>query len=231
MDIAALIVWYVVFVLSTTCHEAAHAFAAHKGGDPTAYHEGHVTLDPMPHIRRTPFGMVVVPIASFLLNQGTWMIGWASVPYDSHWGIRHPRRAALMSLAGPGANLLLAAIAFAALQVLLSMGVFVPPTDYITLSKMVELPAGTPDGSPLAAVAMALSVMFSLNVILAVFNLLPFPPLDGAAVVDGFVPRARPLYTKLRELPMASVLGLVVAWKIFGWLIGPLFRTMTSLMY
>ena len=81
MDFLALgLGWYVVFVFSVTCHEAAHAFAAMKLGDKTAYHGGQVTLDPTPHVRRSPFGMVVVPILSFLL--GGWMIGWASAPYD-----------------------------------------------------------------------------------------------------------------------------------------------------
>ena len=97
--IANLIVWYIVFVFSTTFHEFAHAFVAYKGGDLTAYEGGHVSLDPIPHIRRSPFGMVLVPLISFW--QMGWMIGWASVPYDPEWGRRHPRRQALMSLAGP----------------------------------------------------------------------------------------------------------------------------------
>lgn len=97
--IADLFIWYLVFVFSTTCHEAAHAFVAHRGGDPTAYAGGHVTLDPLPHIRRSPFGMVIVPIVSFLIDH--WMIGWASVPVNPTWARAHPRRSALMALAGP----------------------------------------------------------------------------------------------------------------------------------
>ena len=64
------VIWYVAFVFSTTLHEAAHAFAALKGGDPTAYEGGQVTIDPTPHIRRSPFGMVVVPILSLIV------MGW-----------------------------------------------------------------------------------------------------------------------------------------------------------
>ena len=56
------VVWYVVFLLSTTCHEAAHAWAAKLGGDLTAFHGGQVSLDPIPHIRREPFGMVIFPL-------------------------------------------------------------------------------------------------------------------------------------------------------------------------
>src|SRR5690242_15690614 len=95
------LLWYVVFLLSTTCHEAAHALAAKRGGDLTAFHGGQVTLDPWPHVRREPFGMVLVPILSFLT--GGWMMGWASAPYDPLWSQRCPHRAARMALAGPAA--------------------------------------------------------------------------------------------------------------------------------
>src|SRR5688572_28447957 len=80
MNLADLYIWYPVFVFSTTCHEAAHAWVAHRGGDHTAYADGLVSLDPLPHIRRSPMGMVVIPIIPFLM--GGWMIGWASVPLN-----------------------------------------------------------------------------------------------------------------------------------------------------
>src|SRR5205807_5041545 len=97
MDTTSLVtgaVWYIVFLLSTTCHEAAHALAAKLGGDLTAFHGGQVSLDPTPHIRREPIGMLVAPILSYLM--GGWMMGWASAPYDPFWARRHPRRAAWM---------------------------------------------------------------------------------------------------------------------------------------
>src|SRR6185436_10638400 len=103
------LVWYVVFLLSTTAHEASHALVAKLGGDLTAAHGGQVSLDPLPHIRREPFGMVVFPILSYVM--GGWMMGWASAPYDPHWAQRYPKRAAWMSLAGPGANFALAILA------------------------------------------------------------------------------------------------------------------------
>src|SRR3954454_17339271 len=98
--------WFVAFLFSTTLHEAAHAWAALRGGDPTAYHGGQVSVSPIPHIRREPIGMVVVPLLT-TLTQG-WALGWASTPIDARWAERHPRRAALMSAAGPAANFLLA---------------------------------------------------------------------------------------------------------------------------
>ena len=105
--IAAGIGWYLIFLFSLVAHEAAHAFTAWRLGDPTARKGGQVTLNPLPHIRREPIGTVAVPLVSYLI--GGWMIGWASAPYDPEWARRNPRRAALMSFAGPAANLLLGA--------------------------------------------------------------------------------------------------------------------------
>lgn len=125
-DIALGAVWYLVFLLSTTCHEAAHGLAAKWGGDLTAFEGGHVTLNPIPHIRRSPFGMVVVPILSFAL--GGWMIGWASAPYDPSWQRNHPHRAAWMALAGPAANFSLMLAAAVAIRVGVSLGQFAAPS-------------------------------------------------------------------------------------------------------
>lgn len=212
--LADLFIWYLVFVFSTTCHEAAHAFVAYRGGDLTAHASGHVSLDPVPHIKRSPMGMVVIPIASFLL--GGWMIGWASVPLNADWARRHPRRAAIMALSGPIANLTLAAIAFGVIRVLLSAGVFAEPVSAQGIADLVTLPQGADLTSPLGAIARALSVALGLNVILGLFNLIPLPPLDGAAVVEGASPRAGgSFYARLREVPAFELLGLLVAWKVF----------------
>ena len=89
------VIWYIVFLFSTTCHEGAHALAAKLGGDPTAFHGGQVSLNPWPHIQRELIGMVVVPILSYIMAH--WMIGWASTPYDPSWQQRYPRRAAWMA--------------------------------------------------------------------------------------------------------------------------------------
>ena len=104
--------WFVVFIFSTTLHEAGHALAAWKLGDSTAYEGGQVSLNPLPHIRREPVGMVLVPLISFAMSH--WMMGWASAPYDPLWAHRYPKRAALMAAAGPAANLLLVLVGGAA---------------------------------------------------------------------------------------------------------------------
>jgi hypothetical protein len=112
--------WFLAFLFSTTVHEAAHAYAALRGGDKTAYEGGQVSLSPIPHIRREPIGMLVVPLLT-AFTQG-WAIGWASAPFDARWAERYPRRAALMAAAGPAGNFSIAIVAWIALRIGLGAG-------------------------------------------------------------------------------------------------------------
>lgn len=227
--IQGLLVWYLVFLFSTTFHEFAHAFLAQKGGDLTAYETGHVTLDPTPHIRRSPWGMVLIPIITYL--QLGWMMGYASVPYNADWGRRNPLRQALMSLAGPMANLLLALVAFGAMRLLLAAHVFEYVVD-ISSGHYVQVAGGGAGRSPLGALALALGVMFKLNVILCVFNLLPIPPLDGAGVLSGLFPKSvGNLYERMNQMPAFSILGIVIAWQIAPYLVTPVWGTVLRLLY
>jgi Zn-dependent protease len=215
-------VWYAAFLLALTCHEAGHALVARWGGDETAYLSGQVSLNPWPHIRREPLGTVLVPVLTYFTGSSRWMMGWASAPYDPSWEDRHPRRAALMSAAGPAANFILFAIAFLVLKLGLSGGVFTVPQDEITLDRLV---AAAPGSAPLVdAAGRFLSVVMGLNLILGVFNLLPFPPLDGIAVVAGIAPPIRALYQKLRAIPAIGIVGVIVAWRISPYVIGPVLR-------
>jgi len=222
-----LLVWYLVFLFSTTFHEFSHAFLAYKGGDLTAYETGHVTLDPLPHIRRSPIGMVLVPIISYL--QLGWMVGFASVPFNADWGRSNPRRQALMSLAGPLANLFLALVALGAMRVLLATHVF----QYADVgsSQFVQALHSGPR-SPLNALAMGLSVMLELNVVLFLFNLIPVPPLDGAGVLSGFFPSSfGSWYERLRQTPAFEFLGLLLAWQVFPYVARPAFGLVLGLLY
>jgi Zn-dependent protease len=228
VNFAHMAAWYVVFVFSTTFHEFAHAFVAYRGGDLTAYEGGQLSLDPLPHMRREPVGMVLVPLLSFFL--AGWMIGWASVPFDPQWARRNPVRQGLMSLAGPLANLLLALIAFGALRGLLAANIFDEPAR-ISVSQLVQ-PVGGDARSPAAAGAMLLSILLNLNVLLGLFNLIPVPPLDGAGVLEGlFNRRLGPLYDRLREIPMMGLLGLVIAWRVFDYVAGPAINVTLRLLY
>ena len=215
--IALLPLWYTAFLLSLTCHEAAHAWAARRGGDDTAYLAGQVTLNPIPHVMREPFGTVLVPLLTYFTNG--WMMGWASAPYDPRWESRHPRRAAAMSAAGPAANLLLALLAFVILKAGLSGGVWTVPPDRVVADQMVVAAEGS--AALLDGIGRFLSIVLTLNVVLGVFNLIPVPPLDGIAVLAGLVPPVRALYQRARAAPVTMIVGILVAWKISRWVVNP----------
>ena len=220
------LVWYVVFLLSTTCHEAAHALVAKLGGDLTAYHGGQVSLDPVPHIRREPFGMVVAPILTYLV--GGWMMGWASIPLDPYWSQRHPRRSAWVSIAGPMANFSLTIVAGILIHVGLLAGWFSYP-DTINITHVV---VANSDGVA-AGAASFLSILFSLNLLLGTFNLLPIPPLDGFSATGLLM--SEEAAGKLQGLRMTlgqfTMIGVLIAWKVFDPIVGPLFHLVLKVLY
>lgn len=219
------VVWFAVFLFSTTLHEASHAFMARRLGDPTAYLGGQVTLNPVPHIRREPFGMVVVPLLSFLFSG--WMFGWASAPFDPRWAWRHPRRSAGMALAGPASNLALVVLAGLLIRLGFILGTFHAP-ESITFSRLTAT-VGHPG---VVGLATLLSVLFTLNLVLFVFNLLPLPPLDGSAVVqlfmsDGLARR----YQELIRQPAVSWIGILIAWRLIGYVFQPIHLLAINLLY
>jgi Zn-dependent protease len=218
--------FYVVFLFSTTLHEAAHAWAAKLGGDLTAYHGGQVSLDPIPHIRREPFGMVVLPLLTALTIG--FPIGFASAPYDPVWAQKYPKRSAWMALAGPGANLLLMVIAGLAIRAGDFAGVFNAP-NRISFGHIVGS-----DGSPLmTAIAFFLGTMFSMNLLLAAFNLLPFPPMDGSAAIPLLVgeEKGRVWQNLIWRTPALNFVGYFLAWQVFGYIFSPLFHGSLALLY
>lgn len=225
-DLALGLVWYVVFLFSTTCHEAAHALVAKLGGDTTAAEGGQVTLNPIPHVTRSPFGMVVVPIVSYLL--GGWMIGWASAPFNPEWQRRYPRRSAWMALAGPTTNFALMILAALAIRIGVAAGYFRPPEVIHGFGGLVESANGEP-----TFLTTALSVLFILNLLLGVFNLLPVPPLDGHAGIMVFMPESTALryLDWVRQSGSFALIGLVVAWTLFDKIFDPIFLFALHVLY
>jgi len=207
-------IYYVVFLFSTTCHEAAHALAAKLGGDNTADLGGQVSLNPVPHIRRSPYGMVVFPLLSFFLLNGG-MIGFASAPYDPNWARRHPHRAAVMALAGPATNF-----------TLMLLGAF-----GLRVAAVMHLLEWDNSGGPHSFVAVVLFVLFSLNLLLGVFNLLPVPPLDGSSVIMLLMSedRARGYLDWIRTGTFAMP-GILVSLIIFRYIFPPVENFIQSLL-
>jgi len=228
LNIADCIIWYFVFVYTTVLHEAGHAWAAMRLGDRTAYEGGQVSVDPIPHIKREPFGMVVAPLISWFLYEGQWMLGWASAPYDPTWAQRHPRRAAWMAMAGPAAILLILLVSGGLLRLGLVAGVFGYP-DAFGIYRVVD---GMGGNKVWEGAAMLLSLTFSLQVVLLVLNLLPLPPLDGSALPLFFLNEsAARKYMEFMWNPGMRLFGLILAWKIFGTVFFPVYRFVLGLLY
>lgn len=219
--------WYVVFLLSVTCHEAAHALAAHLGGDDTAYLGGQMTLNPVAHMQRDPVGTMAAPVVTFFLMG--WMMGWASAPYDPYWESRHPRRAALMALAGPLANLALFAMAFAVIKIGLGTGTWVHAGAAWSIDRLV-VPVAAEAGA-LEAIARLASITLVLNLVLCLFNLLPLPPLDGSSILAGLFGPGRRLREWLLQSPMGGIGGLIVAWILFPRLFPPVWFFVQAALY
>ena len=214
---------YLVFLTSTACHEAAHAWAALKLGDDTAYRGGQVTLDPTPHVKREPFGMVVVPLASFLL--GGSMIGWASCPYNPAWALTYPRRSAAMAMAGPAANLLIVLLAFLLMRAGIASGFF-EETTRVAWGHLVT----TDRGMFWPFIADLLGLYFSMNLLLGLFNLIPLPPLDGSSIPLLFLPdRAARGYIGLQS--GLGFIGLFIAWKVFDGIFPPVWRAVAEIAF
>ena len=167
IDIAQIFIALSVLLFSLTVHEMAHAWTADRLGDPTARSLGRVSLNPMVHA--DPIGTILFPLIAMI--SGAPLIGWAKpVPVNLRY-LHHPRRDyVLVAAAGPASNLVMA---FAAALVLMMVPVS-PQT------------IGEPNVSvPIAAI---LSQLMRLNVLLAVFNMMPIPPLDGGNVLAGLLP-------------------------------------------
>jgi len=218
------IVLYLAFIFAATCHEASHAWAAKLGGDLTAYAAGQVSLDPFPHIRREPFGMVILPlIGLFLIG---WPLGFASAPYDPAWALRHPRRAGWMSLAGPGANLALLLILGLAIHAGTALGFFEAPLS-VSFSQVT---VGT--GDLASALALVLGVFFSMNLLLFVLNMLPVPPLDGSGALLLLIPQSQATaYQMWMRQPLVSWIGIILVFRYVGEIFVPIFFACVGLLY
>lgn len=214
---------YATFVFSTTLHEAAHAFAAWKLGDDTAYRGGQVSLDPTRHIRREPIGMVALPLLTLL--GGGYLIGWASTPYNAQWAMTYPRRSALMALAGPAANALLVLLAVGAMWICASQGHMQIAVSADSRPAMLGVVEATGDGVwPVAA--MLLSAMFSLNLLLLALNLMPVPPLDGSAILSLLLPAglARRYQVSLHTSRGLGWIGVIFMLVLFRYIYGPIWK-------
>ena len=193
------------FVSALTIHEFAHAWAAYKLGDDTAQRQGRLTLDPLAHL--DPIGTLMIVVSIFT---GAPLIGWAKpVPFQMR-NLGNPRRdAMLIALAGPVSNLL-QAIFWLVLLVIFRYGAQANGVvfDADTVVDMLRI---NPDlNSVPALIGTILVTAFSMNIMLAVFNMIPLPPLDGHYVLEHYAPPAiGELFDQIRPYSFMILLGLL----------------------
>jgi Zn-dependent protease len=172
IDIATIAIQFAVLLFSLSIHEASHAWMADRLGDYTARYLGRVTLNPIPHI--DPIGTILFPLLQFFTHFP--LIGWAKpVPINSAH-LRNPHRDQIfISLAGPASNLLAACIAVCLLHIIKLVSRFI---DIGIVSR----------GSLWEPVLLMVSYAVIINMMLAFFNLIPIPPLDGHWILYGILP-------------------------------------------
>ncbi|HZE55815.1 MAG TPA: site-2 protease family protein [Bradyrhizobium sp.] len=185
-------VWVLPLVIAITFHEAAHGFVAHRLGDNTAYDLGRVSFNPLRHI--DPFGTLIMP-AILLMAHSPFLFGYAKPVPVNFRALRSPRiDMVLVALAGPATNIALALLAAAAFHV------------------VGYLPANV---APWGAENLKNALI--INVILAIFNMLPIPPLDGGRVAVGLLPKvlALPL-SRLEPFGMLILIGILILLPLAG---------------
>jgi len=189
-------VWVLPVVIAITFHEAAHGFVAHRLGDDTAWQLGRVSFNPLKHI--DPFGTLILP-AVLLFAHSPFLFGYAKPVPVNFRKLKHPKLDMVwVALAGPATNIILAiaaALAFHALPLV--------PADAAKWT------------------ADNLKNAFLINIVLAIFNMMPIPPLDGGRVAVGLLPRplAIPL-ARLEPYGMLILIGLLILLPVIGQQVG-----------
>ena len=188
LDIQTILLFAPGFVLGLTFHEVAHGWVADKLGDPTARHAGRLTLNPLRHL--DPIGSLMLVFAGF---------GWAKPVPVNPFNLKNPRRDMLwVALAGPVANLIFA----------LALGLF--------FQLLIKIPILNAPGNT-SALMLVLYRGVQINVILAVFNLIPIPPLDGSRIIVGLLPPSMTSgYEMFERFGPFLLLGLILLGNFAG---------------
>jgi Zn-dependent protease len=188
----AISVWVLPLVIAITFHEAAHGFVAHRLGDNTAWQLGRVSFNPLKHI--DPFGTLILP-AVLLLSHSPFLFGYAKPVPVNFRNLRHPRLDMVwVALAGPATNIVLALIAAAAFHLL-----------------------GYAPANAAQWIFDNLKNALLINVVLAIFNMLPIPPLDGGRVAVGLLPNALALpLSRLEPYGMLILIGALILLPLLG---------------
>lgn len=215
-----LIIYMVVLLLAISAHEAGHAWMSYKYGDDTAYMLGRVSLNPVVHT--DPVGTLLIPILSFVFGAlggalaSVPLLGWGKpTPVNPRKWAKFKQANVMVSIAGIGANLIIAVTSFIVFKSLLEFGV---------------INAGNVGSGVLKPVLILFQYLIMLNISLAIFNLLPFPPLDGSKVLSTFLPESfQPLFQMLEQYGFL-ILMLLIYMGVIGLIMRPVFTFVNYLL-
>ena len=219
--VSHLVIFMVVLLLAISAHEAGHAWMSYKFGDDTAFMLGRVTLNPIAHT--DPIGTLLIPIVGFIFGAvggalaTVPLIGWGKpTPVNPRKWTNYKLANVMVSIAGIGANLILAVIGFVIFKSLLGYGV---------------INAENIDGGFIKPITIFLQNLIFLNVSLAVFNLLPFPPLDGSKVLGTFLPEsAQPILAMLEQYGFLILMALLYM-GVISFIMRPVFQLVSYLLF
>ncbi len=217
--VSHLVIYMVVLLLAISAHEAGHAWMSYKYGDDTAYLLGRVTLNPVAHT--DPIGTLLIPIISFTFGAlggalgSIPLIGWGKpTPVNPRKWTKYKQANVMVSIAGVLANLILLAIGIVGAKVMMSQGFTV--SDFFGASQ-----------NPLA---IFVGNMMTLNLSLFVFNLLPFPPLDGSKILSTFLPESfKPTLDLLEQYGFLILMFLIYV-GVFRLIITPFFIALIAIL-
>ena len=217
--VSHLVIFMVVLLLAISAHEAGHAWMSHKFGDDTAYMLGRVTLNPIAHT--DPIGTLLIPIVGFLFGAvggalgAIPLIGWGKpTPVNPRNWTNFKLANVMVSIAGVLANLILLVVGFIMAKVMISQGI--EPREFFGSSS-----------NPLVIFAGDLML---LNLSLFVFNLLPFPPLDGSQILSTFLPESfKPIFNLLEQYGFL-ILMFFIYMGLFNFIITPFVIGLFSLL-
>lgn len=199
LDVGQILFQIIAFLFAISVHESAHAWMANRCGDPTARMLGRITLNPIKHI--DPVGTILLPAIAMISHFP--VIGWAKpTPVDPRHFKNPVRDDILTSLAGPASNLLVASGSVVGLAIIANTS---------QLGRALVHGYAAESGSLLVPITVLLYEFMYINVLLAAFNVIPIPPLDGSHVLRHFLPESM-----RRAYDMAGMIGLVLLFLVGG---------------